>query len=30
VMLLFMGLLVGFVAISIITPIYAISSNISQ
>jgi type II secretory pathway component PulF len=28
VMLLFMGLLVGFVAISIITPIYSISGNI--
>ena len=30
VMLLFMGLLVGFVAISIITPIYSISANISN
>jgi len=29
-MLLLMGLMVGFVAISIITPIYSISSNISQ
>ncbi len=30
VMLLIMGLVVGFVAISIITPIYSISANISQ
>lgn len=30
VMLLLMGLMVGFVAISIITPIYSISANISQ
>ncbi len=30
VMLLFMGLIVGFVAISIITPIYTISANVSQ
>jgi len=30
VMLLLMGAMVGFVAISIITPIYSISSNISQ
>lgn len=30
VMLLFMGLLVGFVAISIITPIYSISANLAQ
>lgn len=30
IMILFMGLVVGFVAISIITPIYSISSSISQ
>jgi Flp pilus assembly pilin Flp len=29
-MLLAMGLLVGFVALSIITPIYSISAGISQ